>query len=137
MKVYDLQVQNNIQRIQPGDLTYLEKIPAGVQGNQSDVSNLTFDDVLLSQINSMGEIKFSGHALNRLTERDVKLTNADYSRLEQGLKQVEEKGASKSLILVDENAFIVSVKNKTVVTALSMENTASNVFTNIDSVAIV
>jgi flagellar operon protein len=85
----------------------------------------------------MGEIKFSGHALNRLTERDVKLTNADYSRLEQGLKQVEEKGASKSLILVDENAFIVSVKNKTVVTALSMENTASNVFTNIDSVAIV
>jgi hypothetical protein len=38
MKVYDLQMQNNIQRIQPGDLTYLEKIPAGVQGNQSDVS---------------------------------------------------------------------------------------------------
>lgn len=137
MKVYDLQVQNNVQRIQPGDLSYLERVPAGVQGNQSDVSNLTFDDVLSGQINSIGELKFSGHALNRLSERDVKLTNADYSRLEQGVKQVEEKGASKSLILVDDNAFIVSVKNKTVVTALSMENTASNVFTNIDSVAIV
>jgi flagellar operon protein len=134
MKVYDLQIHNNVQRIQPGDLAYLERNPTGVQGVQPEV---TFDEVLSGQINQVGDLKFSGHALNRLNEREVKLTNTDYSRLEQGLKQVQEKGASKSLILVDDNAFIVSVKNKTVVTALSMENSVSNVFTNIDSVAIV
>ena len=47
------------------------------------------------------------------------------------------KGSVNSLIMMDETAFVVSVKNKTVVTAVDKMGQANNVFTNIDSVAIV
>jgi len=40
------------------------------------------------------------------------------------------------LILVDDNAYIVSVDNKTVITAMPKETTYDKVFTEIDSVAI-
>jgi hypothetical protein len=36
--------------------------------------------------------------------------------------------------MMDQTAFIVNIPNKTVVTALPLENDGDNVFTNIDSV---
>ena len=48
-----------------------------------------------------------------------------------------EKGCDESLILVDSTAFIVSVKNNTVITTISADDLKENVFTNIDSAVIV
>jgi len=47
------------------------------------------------------------------------------------------KGARESLILLDDKAFVVSVRNRTVITAVDGEHLKENVFTNIDSAVIV
>jgi len=72
-----------------------------------------------------------------LDERQISMSKSELTRLTEGVKKVEDKGANSSLILIDDMAYIVSVKNKIVVTALDKNSTLGNVFTNIDSVAIV
>ena len=43
----------------------------------------------------------------------------------------------ESLVMVDDFAFIVNVKNNTVITAMDQNTNDSNVFTNIDGAVIV
>ena len=83
------------------------------------------------------EIRFSKHAQERLNERNIHLDQKDLSELHQAIVLAERKGANDSLVLLRDLAFIVSVKNKTVVTAMCGENLKDNVFTNIDSAVIV
>ena len=45
-----------------------------------------------------------------------------------------EKGIGESLVLVDDLAFIVNVKNNTVITA--MDDSSEGIFTNIDGAVI-
>ena len=47
-----------------------------------------------------------------------------------------EKGADRSLVLMDSLALVVSVKNRTVITAVDGARAASGSFTNIDSAVI-
>mgnify|MGYP003346910835 CR=1 FL=1 len=56
------------------------------------------------------------------------------ARLERAVGQAEAKGAKDSLILLDELALVVSVQNRTVVTAMDESSSKEHVFTNIDSV---
>ena len=86
--------------------------------------------------NSEGPVKFSKHAMNRLSLRNIELTNDQMARLNQGKIEAGEKGIRDSLILVDQLAFIVNVPNNTVVTAMDQTENKSNVFTNIDGAVI-
>jgi flagellar operon protein len=47
------------------------------------------------------------------------------------------KGARESLVMMDDVALVVSVKNRTVITAVDRAHLKDNVFTNIDSAVIV
>ncbi|MGD8777611.1 MAG: TIGR02530 family flagellar biosynthesis protein [Ignavibacteria bacterium] len=80
------------------------------------------------------KIKFSNHAAKRLESRDIQLSETDLNKLQSAVGKAEEKGAKDSLVMMDQTAFIVNIPNKTVVTALPLENDGDNVFTNIDSV---
>ena len=53
------------------------------------------------------------------------------------LRKAAAKGAKESLVMVDNVALVVSVKNRTVITAVDQANLKDNVFTNIDSAVIV
>ena len=86
--------------------------------------------------NSEGTVKFSKHAMNRLSLRNIELTNDQMERLNQGKIEAGEKGIRDSLILVDQLAFIVNVPSGTVVTAMDQTENKSNVFTNIDGAVI-
>jgi len=46
------------------------------------------------------------------------------------------KGAKDSLMLMDKTAFVVSVANRTVITAVAQDALKDNIFTNIDSAMI-
>jgi flagellar operon protein len=81
-------------------------------------------------------IKFSQHAKNRVESRNLDLTSEDLSKLDAAVDKANEKGAKDSMIFLRDMAFIVNVKNRTVVTALDSEQIKDNVFTNIDSVLI-
>ncbi|NLS45395.1 MAG: flagellar protein [Firmicutes bacterium] len=84
-----------------------------------------------------GKIKFSGHATMRMRTQNVYLSDNEIMRLGDAVNRAEAKGARESLILMDKLALVVSIKNRTVITAVNEERMKENVFTNIDSAVII
>lgn len=82
-------------------------------------------------------LKISGHANARLQSRNIQLGKDEWNRVMTGVDKVAAKGAKESLVLVDNVALLVSVKNRTVITAVDQSSLKDNVFTNIDSAVIV
>ncbi|MCR5419752.1 MAG: flagellar protein [Lachnospiraceae bacterium] len=83
------------------------------------------------------DLKFSKHASARLSDRNIELSDSQMGRLNAGMQKANEKGINESLVLMDQMAFIVNVKNNTVITALNETEIKDNVFTNIDGAVIV
>lgn len=81
-------------------------------------------------------ISFSSHAISRLQKRNLSLDAAQLERLGNAVAKAEEKGAKESLVMLDDTALIVSIKNKKVITAMHMDGMKENVVTNIDSAVI-
>ncbi len=107
---------------------------APVQGSVS------FREILSTKtdgIQQSGEVKFSKHAANRLSDRNIELTEEQVERLNLGAAKASAKGINESLVLVDSLAFIVSVPNQTVITAMDQTEADENVFTNIDGAVII
>ena len=88
-------------------------------------------------VSDVENLRFSKHAMGRLSDRNIELSNIQMQRLHDGAKKAGEKGIQESLVLMDELAFIVNIPNKTVVTAMNSSETQDNVFTNIDGAVIV
>ncbi|MGN1154611.1 MAG: TIGR02530 family flagellar biosynthesis protein [Agathobacter sp.] len=132
------QISNQFLSIEQITDQYLNQSQNAKSVYMSDVS---FEDVLRQKQNEAvvesSELKFSKHAVNRLNDRNILLTDSQNIRLENGVKQASEKGITESLVLVDSLAFIVNIPNRTVVTALDQTETNSNVFTNIDGAVII
>jgi len=95
----------------------------------------SFDQLLRKQIDQ-GGIKFSKHAVDRMNSRGIQFSPNQLQRIEQAVSQVEAKGGRESLVMLDDTALVVSVKNDTVVTVVDKEQLKNNVFTNIDSAVI-
>ena len=81
-------------------------------------------------------MKFSKHAANRLNDRKIELTGNQLERLNEGTRKADAKGINESLVLVDNLAFIVNVKNNTVVTAMEQTEAGDHIYTNIDGAVI-
>jgi flagellar operon protein len=111
--------------------------PAAQQTVITGNSGVEFGEVLKQQLNTPDSLKFSAHAQNRLLSRQISLNEQQMERLRQGVGQAENKGSKESLVLLDNLAFVVSIKNKTVVTALDNAVQSGHVFTKIDSTVFV
>ena len=119
---------------------YLNKQPkTGV--NTKVPQGKSFEEILfqhqLKETQDGAQIKFSKHASNRLSDRNIELTTEQMERLGDGMKKAGEKGIKESLVLVDELAFIVNTKNNMVITAMDQTETKNNIFTNIDGAVII
>lgn len=99
-------------------------------------SDTPFAKVLDGKLPSSG-VTFSQHAQDRLKSRGISLSTDDMQKLEGAVDSVAQKGGKDSLVLVGDAALVVSVKNRTVVTALDRNAMQGNVFTNIDSAVII
>lgn len=133
MKVSELQLSSRLYPLQNKPLSP-SRIKSNAPGNKE---RQTFSEILNTKLGNASDIKFSAHAVRRLEERRVDMSDNALSRLSEGVQQLDAKGSVNSVILMDQTAFVVSVKNRTVVTAVDNGNAGSNIFTNIDSVAIV
>ncbi|MGN1086427.1 MAG: TIGR02530 family flagellar biosynthesis protein, partial [Porcipelethomonas sp.] len=74
---------------------------------------------------------------NRVMERNIDLSDENIERLNEGVKLAGEKGLDDTLILLDNAAFIVSVRNNTVITTVNKDEMTGNVFTNIDGTVVI
>lgn len=84
----------------------------------------------------MDGVKFSNHAVERMQTRGIKFGPEDMNRLNDAISRAAAKGSKDSLVLMNDSALIVSVKNKTVVTVMDKNALKENVFTNIDSTIV-
>mgnify|MGYP004470235775 FL=1 len=110
----------------------------GVKGNTpvKTTDGKSFQEILESAQSSSREVRFSKHAAQRLSNRNIELTQNQKERLQAGTAKASQKGIRESLVLVDQLAFIVNIPNNTVVTAMQQNETDENIFTNIDSTVI-
>lgn len=132
-KVMKLQGKEFLSALQIAD-QYLNQNSTPVQVKSEE--GLSFQEIL-NRKNSAEDIRFSKHAAQRLSSRNIELTDGQVERLKQGTAKAQQKGIRESLVIVDQLAFIVNVPNNTVVTAMNQQDTAENVFTNIDGAVII
>lgn len=96
-----------------------------------------FAKELQSQLDKTKGVEFSRHALERITDRNIDLTEGNkLERLNKAVEVAQQKGSNDALVLVDTTAFLVSVKNNKVITTMTAEDMQGNIFTNIDSTVI-
>src|SRR5262245_48172960 len=63
-------------------------------------------------------LKFSAHASQRLRDRKIALDPATLTKVNEALDKAQAKGIEDTLVLTKDAALIVSVKNRTVITAI-------------------
>lgn len=113
----------------------------GQQTPANKTSNTSFTDILQHLQNKQG-LQFSAHAQHRLNARDIQLSEEALTKLNHAVEQAASKGARDALVLMpgevreDDLALVVSVTNRTVITAVDGDHLQDNVFTNIDSAVI-
>jgi flagellar operon protein len=107
--------------------------PASGGKAASPVTGPSFQEIFRQQA---GRLQFSQHALQRIERRGIDLSDGTLQRLETGAARAASKGSRDSVVFVDGTAFVVSVRNKTVITAVDQEHMREHVFTNIDSAVI-
>jgi flagellar operon protein len=81
-------------------------------------------------------VQFSNHAVQRLQRRSINVEPGTLQRLDDAVGRAAGKGAREAVVFVDGTAFVVSVRNKTVITAVDRDHMRDHVFTNIDSAVI-
>jgi flagellar operon protein len=106
-----------------------------IEGNGPSFKDL-LDQKTQPAAEKLPELKFSSHAVDRMSSRGIRMDAAGLKRLTEGLERARQKGSKDTLLLMDDNAFIVNVKNSTVVTAMDRNMMKENVFTNIDSTIV-
>ncbi|KXB97029.1 MAG: hypothetical protein AA908_08795 [Chlorobi bacterium NICIL-2] len=119
-----------IAELQPVALPF---VPLGTSPQaEPAASGGNFDAILESE-----KLRFSAHAQARLSSRGVNLSREDVARLEEAVAKAERKGARDAFVMLRDMVFIVSIKNRTVITALKAEQAQESVFTNIDAAVLI
>jgi flagellar operon protein len=109
--------------------------PATPQGGTQVGANTPFAKVLDQKLTGQ-PVRLSQHAADRLKSRGITLSESDMKKLAGAVDSVAQKGGKDSLIMLGDAALVVSVKNRTVVTAMDRQGMQGNVFTNIDSAVV-
>jgi flagellar operon protein len=126
-------VPHNAALIPPGAITPGPLDIAATRPVADPVRGPSFGDVLAQKT---AQVEFSGHALQRVRRRGIELDPSTIERLQTGVERAAGKGARESVVFVDNTAFVVSVRNRTVITAVDRDHMKDHVFTNIDSAVI-
>jgi flagellar operon protein len=126
-------LQPNPALMPPGVDVLRAPAPAPATSGGTAAPSRSFGDVLADRTPA---VQFSGHAVDRLKRRGIELDPITLQRLSGGLDLAATKGSRESVVFVDDKAFVCSVRNRTVITAVDSAHMREHVFTNIDSAVI-
>ena len=123
------------------DLRRIQNLPPvqqGVTGSEKSQpkGKEDFARVLEEVKEGQSQLRFSAHALERMEQRGIELTPVELERVQDAVKTAADKGARSSLVLLDERAFVISVANNTVITAMEGNGVKEQMITDIDSAVI-
>ena len=90
----------------------------------------------LQEASTKTELKVSKHANQRLEERNIYISDAEWQVVSERVSEARSKGVNDSLVLMDQAALIVSAKNATVITAMDRTEAKNQLFTNIDGTIV-
>lgn len=120
------------------DKIHLHRIPSQPfihnQTNRKTVETPknSFRNHLQQATNTVESLKISKHARERLAERNIEITEMEWTNIKDKVDEAKAKGVRESLVLLEQAALIVSAKNGTVITAMDPTEAKSQIFTNID-----
>ncbi len=107
------------------------------RGEEASFEEILRKKVDLSDAEAAEELRFSKHAAQRLSDRNISLSQEQLDRLQKGARLCGDKGIRESLVIMDEYAFIVNTSKNTVITAMEQGIEGENIFTNIDGAVLV
>ena len=113
------------------------QIPPSGTGSFRDVLRTAQPRDRTAQAPASQQLKFSAHAQQRLESRNIRLTQDDVAKMNAMADKAAAKGSKQSLFMMRDVAMVVSITNRTVITAVDQNSMKENVFTNIDSAAII
>ncbi len=119
----------DIRRIQSDQIGHVAAAP----DKAAETAFKTEFEKKLTDVTQDDGVKFSSHAIQRLFKRNIDIKPEEINRINQAVAKAQQKGSRESLVMVDDLALIVSVKNKTVITAMDRPSMKDQVITNIDS----
>jgi flagellar operon protein len=147
MDLKKLQTLDSLRPVQPGKVN--NTTPAGTGPSFQDTLNQVAPQAPagataatsgviggLKAPPNLNGIKFSNHAIDRMRSRGISYGPEDIAKINDAVGRAAAKGSKDSLILMNDSALIVSVKNNTVVTVMDKNALKENVFTNIDSTIV-
>jgi flagellar operon protein len=124
-------VRQTIAQMYPNRVGVVPPKPA-VSKAAASSDGPSFQNILDQQL-----VRFSHHAEQRLAQRGIRLDSEQLNRIGGAIDKAAAKGAKDSLVLYQDMALIVNVKNRTVVTAMDGASMKDHVFTQIDSTILV
>ncbi|MCX6825808.1 MAG: hypothetical protein NTV06_00870 [candidate division Zixibacteria bacterium] len=128
-----MRVENFNREVKLLDIVNGGKANPEVRSHQTEK---TFKNMFSQELAATNQINFSKHARERLYSRGIELSESKLTQLSQAIDKAAVKGSKDTLILDDFAAYVVSVPNRTVITAFGRENLREGVFTSIDSAII-
>ena len=111
-------------------------VPSSQSSQGITKPNSNFANIFNKTLFENKGVTFSKHAESRLKTRGINLTDEQKLKLNDAVNKAGEKNVKDSLIMMDDIAFVVNIKDKNVVTALNKDEMKNNVFTNIDGAVI-
>lgn len=108
-----------------------EKTPVRDRGSVRDGGRPEFAQILEQEL-SGGGVQFSAHARTRLEQRNIEIRPGDLEKLNSAVQEIARKGGRNSVVYYRDIAFVTNVPNRTVITAIPVED-EMQVLTNIDS----
>jgi len=120
-------------RVPPDALRQTPSEPSSTDAPSKDTDEASFADHLEAAQEETADVTLSGHAKQRIAQRNISLDATQRQELADAMDQLDDNGAQDAAVLRDDAAFVVNVPNRTVVTALDQAEMQRRVFTNIDS----
>ncbi len=121
------------------DINFIKKISSlnpNIQPNynahRNDSNN--FKELLSEKLKN--EVSFSKHANERIQQRNIDVSQEVTEKLNEAAVQAKDKGLKNVLVMIDNQAFILSTMNNKVITAVNNDDLKENIFTNIDGAVI-
>ncbi len=99
-----------------------------------DILNKKITDKKAEEVES--KVVFSKHASERVKERNIDVSTGVTEKLNEAAEQAKEKGLKNVLVMIENQAFIISTMNNKVITAVNSQDLKENIFTNIDGAVI-